>query len=278
MGSPKGRRIAIAMGTLAVVLAAVAGYLLRDDIWWRWRLRNFCRVEVHDPGKFSENITLREAGEIAWASTAARKFLGSLTPSSPDHGWIHSCGGAASSIVDFYDSKGDPFIFLAWFEGDREDGYLLCGPLGCFLCDQATWLGFLRELLRPVISGLIDRVKDPQGPSLGAALPLAYLEPRCEGVLEVLLKELKPDDQDWLLVLRALAAMGPQAERAVPEIRRFLSKGFPRDMWAARALGAIGPAAADTIPELEALVERSHHEITCNAARIALWKIGAPSR
>ncbi|MEO3976432.1 PBS lyase [Streptomyces sp. CAU 1734] len=223
-------------------------------------------------------------------------------------------GSAVAALARTGDARAVPVLgrMLEMPEAPQDLGYAL-DHLGAAAAPLAPALR--RRLAR---TELDDRLYDVAGPLLYGLTALRATEALPE-VLRVL-RGAPEYRREWVLeqALRALAAFGPAAREAVPELRELLARAarsgpqsaafaakaaaalwavegeagavLPTLRWtlsaadsgarraAASVLGTMGPAAWETAPELGVLLRAADPWTRVDAA-IALWRVtGSPQR
>jgi hypothetical protein len=153
MRSPKGRRVATAAGALALVVIAIAGFLLQDDIRWWWRMRGVVQVVVADT-KLPEPLSIKDPAALEQATRITKAFVRSLPPVPP--GW------QPSPVISSPDPRGEVFFVRSRGWPPKVDEiaiYLfldrsgaLLWEKGNFTCDRATWEAYVTDLLEAVAS------------------------------------------------------------------------------------------------------------------------------
>lgn len=137
--------------------------------------------------------------------------------------------------------------------------------------------GLLAPASEAAVDALLPALNDPEDDVQGmVAVSLVNLDAwRGQDVVPALIKALKSTEAEGLLpssAARALGALGPAAEPAIPALTETIRRGQPFIAdHAAEALGKIGPAA---VPALRELLSSSTGTVRAHAAK-ALGSAGA---
>ncbi len=133
----------------------------------------------------------------------------------------------------------------------------------------------------PALKKLLD---DPKSAvRLEAALTLVGIDPKeAGGTVPALTEGLKADDRNAVRAAKALAALGPVAKDAVPElVKHFDAKAPLLQLYAAEAAARIEPAQAPKAVEvLVGLLQNKKYKSNTvrSYALIALQRIGTPAK
>ncbi|MGW7429854.1 PBS lyase [Streptomyces sp. NPDC054861] len=243
-------------------------------------------------------------GQEGWGPPAGARAGSRPGAGAGASAWVRAGGcGALLALARSGDARAVPLLAKALAEPEvRRELLYAVDALGPAAVPLAPALR--RRLARVELD---DRLYDHAAPLLFALTAIRGAQALPE-VLRVL-RGAPPNRRDWVreAALRALAAFGPAAREAVPDIRElllgdaatvsasaalalwsvkgdavavlpaleaWLRPGVPDPEWcaAARALGSIGPAAADGAPALRPGLKARDLWVRV-AAAAALWRV-----
>jgi HEAT repeat protein len=148
-------------------------------------------------------------------------------------------------------------------------------------CDVADALGRIGIEANAAIPALRKAVAKDRNPEVRvfAALALSRIDPKDQGVVSAIIRELEDKGEGTsgpAAAIEALADLGPKARAAVPALLRSLAHDEPSiRSGAARALAAVGDRAV--IPDLERLLEDKDNLVR-DTARASLEQLAAAQK
>ncbi len=217
------------------------------------------------------------------------------------HGEVRSNATIAIGMLGANGKEAVPALATA-LSGDDYD----------FRAEAAEALGAIGPEAKGAVPAIVENLKDPTirmamvnaisgiGPGAVAAVPalietlgggshqsrpdydlrqaiIKALGAIGSGAVPHLVAALK-DDFIWVDACDALAAVGPDARAAVPDLIEEMRTGSRGNRAApCKALEAIGPGAKDAVPALAAMVVAEDPEVSCDAA-IVLGAIGSDAK
>ncbi len=164
---PTGKRIAIAVGAVAAVVIAVAGFLLHDDIRWWWRMRGVAQVTLADDAELSYPIEFSRWATVRRASVRTKKFLLALTGMHrANDAILVNAGISVSSSVRFGRNVGKMQFGRQLFDMDflqtEENEGIVDSEAGNYKCSLEAWKAYFRGIVELGAPELIAIMKDPK--------------------------------------------------------------------------------------------------------------------
>ena len=214
----KARWVCAILGCTALAVVGIGGFVFREDLWWWWKLRPARWVRIVD-GFVGEHL-LRGSSAAQKAGAATRRFIGSLEEEAPKEIEVL---GYLSEVNFLPPGEGQDSVLKVWLTPKTDPEHAGVAFLERrYSCTPRQWLGYLRELLRPLKAELVGtwRGKGTGGEGRwDVASAVALVAPETEGLTECLVRALEKEHLQALLFLWEL---GPRARSAVPALEALI--------------------------------------------------------
>jgi hypothetical protein len=207
MDRKKAKFVAI-LGLLTFAILLVMGLQSREDILWWWRMRGVVQVHVMDI--FLKDYVLADPASVAGARKITKSFIDSLQ--GKERGGVENADYLSDVLLRSAEDR-EGIVFSVKLHDMIDAEYVEIDCMGTrYICPISAWLGYLRDLLRPITHHLLAVWRNQSNPDerlFRTAFALALLAPRTEGLVEFLRRFIEEKQYPYAILF--LGEMGPVA-------------------------------------------------------------------